>query len=186
MIDLKTYADDELTTLMIEGDHNAFTEIYKRYWKRLFHIASLRLNDPEEAEEVVQNIFVSLWDRREKLEITTSINAYLAISVKYRIIKVLDKHYNQQKYVESMTASILDDSTQQWLEFLDLKDILEKTITDLPEKCQLVFRMSRDRHMSQKEIASELNISQKTVEAHLGKAIKTLRNKLNRFFMLLL
>ncbi|MGE8242713.1 MAG: RNA polymerase sigma-70 factor [Sphingobacterium sp.] len=186
MIDLKTYTDAELTKLMIGGDHNAFTEIYTRYWKRLFHIASLRLNDTEEAEEVVQNIFVSLWDRREKLEITTSLNAYLAISVKYRVIKVLDKHYNQQKYVESLTTSILDDSTQQWLEFLDLKEILEKTITELPEKCQLVFRMSRDLHLPQKEIAAQLDISEKTVEAHLGKAIKTLRNKLNRFLILLL
>jgi len=186
MIDFRTYPDADLIALMIRSDHNAFAEIYKRYWKRLFHIASLKLNNPEEAEEVVQNIFVSLWDRREQLNITTSLSAYLAISVKYRIIKVLDKHYNQQKYVKSMTTSILDDSTQQWLEFLDLKDILEKTITELPEKCQLVFRMSRDKHMSQKEIAAELNISEKTVEAHLGKAIKTLRNKLNRFLILLL
>ncbi|MDR2272986.1 MAG: RNA polymerase sigma-70 factor [Sphingobacterium sp.] len=186
MIELKTYTDTDLTTLMAQGDHDAFTEIYKRYWKRLFHIASLRLNDPEEAEEVVQNIFVTLWDRREKLEITTSLNAYLAMSVKYRIIKVLDKHYNQQKYVESITKSILDDSTQQWLEFLDLKEILEKTVAELPEKCQLVFRMSRDRHMSQKEIARELDITEKTVEAHIGKAIKTLRKKLGRFLSLLL
>ncbi|MND73579.1 RNA polymerase sigma factor [compost metagenome] len=80
----------------------------------------------------------------------------------------------------------MDDSTQQWLEFLDLKEILEQTITELPEKCQLVFRMSRDLHLSQKEIAAQLDISEKTVEAHLGKAIKTLRNKLNRFLILLL
>ncbi|WP_258861912.1 RNA polymerase sigma-70 factor [Sphingobacterium spiritivorum] len=186
MTNYTAYTDSDLITALSEGKDAAFTEIYRRYWKRLFYIAAKKLHDHGEAEEIVQQIFVSLWNRREQLEINTTLHAYLAVSVKYRIIKVLDKHYHQQKYAESMTSRLVDDSTQEWLAFLDLKDILEKSISDLPEKCQLVFRMSREEHMSQKEIAEALDISEKTVEAHLGKAIKTLKQKLSRFLLLLL
>ncbi|QQT27243.1 RNA polymerase sigma-70 factor [Sphingobacterium spiritivorum] len=186
MTNYSAYTDSDLINALMRGEHAAFTEIYKRYWKRLFYIAAKKLHDPEEAEEIVQQIFVSMWNRRENLQINTSLNAYLATSVKYRIIKVMDKLYHQQKYADSITSRNLDDSTQEWLAFLDLKEILNKSISELPEKCQLVFRMSREQYMSQKDIAAALNISEKTVEAHLGKAIKTLRQKLNRFLLLLL
>lgn len=186
MTNYAEYTDSDLINILTQGGHAAFTEIYRRYWKRLFYIAAKKLHDPAEAEEIVQQIFVSLWNRREKLKINTTLHAYLAVSVKYRVIKALDKQYHQQKYAESLTSNLIDDSTQDWLDFLDLKDILEKSISELPEKCKLVFRMSREEHMSQKEIATTLDISEKTVEAHLGKAIKSLRQKLNRFLLLLL
>jgi len=180
------FTDEELTALLKEGSHAAFTEIYQRYWKKLFYIAGKKLNNLDEAEEVVQNIFLSLWNRRETLVITTTMAAYLTVSVKYRIIKILDKQHHQAKYIQSIAKNVLDDSTQQWLEFLDLKESLDRYITELPEKCQLVFKMSRSQNMSQKQIAEELNISEKTVEAHMGKAIKTLRTKFNQFFLTLL
>lgn len=180
------FTDQELTALLKEGNHAAFTEIYRRYWKKLFYIAGKKLNSLDEAEEVVQNIFLSLWNRRETIVITTTLAAYLTVSVKYWIIKILDKQHHQERYVQSIAKNLLDDSTQQWLEFLDLKEMLEKYINELPEKCQLVFKMSRNQNMSQKQIAEELDISEKTVEAHLGKAIKTLRARLNLFFLTLL
>lgn len=186
MVAYRTLTDKELTALLKVGDHAAFTEIYQRYWKKLFYIAGKKLNNLDDAEEVVQNIFLSLWNRREIIIITTTLGAYLTVSVKYWIIKVLDKQYHQQKYTQSIASNILDDSTQQWLDFLDLKEILDKYIAELPEKCQLVFKMSRNRNMSQKQIAEELNISEKTVEAHLGKAIKTLRTRFSQFFLMLL
>lgn len=180
------FTDEELTALLIEGDHAAYTEIYHRYWKKLFYIAGKKLGNMEEAEEVVQNIFMSLWNRRAVITITTTLGAYLTTSVKYWIIKILDKQYHQQKYAKSIASNVLDDSTQQWLEFLDLKEILDRYVSELPEKCQLVFNMSRNLNMSQKQIAEELNISEKTVEAHMGKAIKTLRTRFNHFFLILL
>lgn len=180
------FTEEELTALLKEGDHAAFTEIYHRYWKKLFYIAGKKLGNLEEAEEVVQNIFMSLWNRRAVIIITTTLGAYLTTSVKYWIIKILDKQYHQQKYTQSIASNVLDDSTQQWLEFLDLKEILDRYISELPEKCQLVFSMSRNLNMSQKQIAEELNISEKTVEAHMGKAIKTLRTRFNQFFLTLL
>lgn len=183
----RNFTDPELTALLENGDHVAFTEIYNRYWKKLFLVAAHKIKDLEEAEEIVQHIFVSLWNRRDSLKITSSLSAYLAVSVKYRVIKSLDKQYHQQKYTASLgMKGITDDSTQEWLDFLELKERLEKLVCALPEKCRLVYRMSRENGCSQKKIAEELEISEKTVEAHLGKALKTLRAGLNQFMMTLL
>lgn len=183
----RSFTDPELTALLENGDHTAFTEIYNRYWKKLFLVAAHKIKNLEEAEEIVQQIFVSLWNRRTSLKISTSLSAYLSVSVKYSVIKALDKQYHQQKYTDSLgLKGIADDSTQEWLDFLELKECLEKLVNKLPEKCQLVYRMSKDQGLSQKKIAEELKISEKTVEAHLGKAMKSLRAGLNQFMITLL
>ncbi|WP_316814494.1 RNA polymerase sigma-70 factor [Pedobacter nyackensis] len=187
MKDYNSYNESQLLSLLREGDHLAFTEIYNRYWKKLFTIAGHKLKSFEDAEEVVQNIFVTLWNRRADLYLTSTLGAYLAVSVKYRVIKMLDKQHNQQRYLDSLgSQALVDDSTADWLNFMELKQRLEKLVADLPDKCQLVYKMSRESGMSQKQIAAELNISEKTVEAHLGKATKTLKVGLNNFLMSLL
>lgn len=183
----KDLTDIELVATLKTGDKTAFAEIYNRYWDKLFSIAGHKLDQLEDAEEVVQNIFISLWNRRETLEITSTLNSYLAVSVKYRVIKVLEKQYHQRKYTNSLgKRQSLDDSTQEWLEFTELKAQLEQLVKRLPDKCQLVYRMSRENGFSQKEIAGKLDISEKTVEAHLGKALKTIKSGLNTFISLLL
>jgi RNA polymerase sigma-70 factor (ECF subfamily) len=176
----KTFSDIALVAALKQDDKAAFAEIYERYWDKLFSVAAHKLEQLEDAEEVVQNIFISLWNRRLSLNITGSLNNYLAVSAKYRVIKMLEKKLNQKKYTNSLgNERLLDDSTQEWLEFMELKGQLEQLITGLPEKCQLVYRLSREQGFSQKEIAGQLGISEKTVEAHLGKAIKTIRTGLN-------
>jgi len=188
MANLRNLPDAELLALLKDGDQAAFTEIYNRYWKKLFVVAANKINDLEEAEEIVQDIFVALWNRRISLDVTGKFSAYLAVSVKYRVIKALDKRFSQQQYANHsrQTLSLLDDSTQEWLQFEELKGRLGRLVADLPEKCRLVYQLSRDSGYSQKEIAQELGISEKTVEAHMGKALKTLRAGLNSFLAILL
>ncbi|SMC38238.1 RNA polymerase sigma-70 factor, ECF subfamily [Pedobacter africanus] len=187
MVVYNTLSDGELVVLLKQDDRSAFTEIYNRYWKKLFTTAGQKVFELEEAREIVQNIFISLWERRDSLKIEGSLSAYLSVSVKYRIINSLDKHYIRKKYLDSLpVVSEIDNSTQEWLEFEELKERLSALVADLPEKCRLVFTMSREQGMSQKEIAQELDISEKTVEAHLGKAIKTLKTGLKSFLLSLL
>jgi RNA polymerase sigma-70 factor (family 1) len=177
--------DKELTCLLQAGDEHAFTEIYNRYWKKLFSIAANKIKDLDEAEEIVQDIFISLWKRRNELGVIDTLSPYLSVSVKYRVIKILDKRNNQQKYSDysQHTASLTDDSTQQWLEFEELRSRLAAFVADLPEKCRLVYQLSREAGYPQKKIAIEMGISEKTVEAHLSKALKTLRARLSQFLL---
>lgn len=180
-----TLDDWELTDLLKSSNRYAFTEIYNRYWKRLFAIAANKINDLDEAEEIVQDIFVSLWNRRESLCITSTLGSYLAVSIKYRVIKTFEKHGHAQKYsaYSKDVISIIDNSTEEWMEFEELKARLSEFVAELPQKCQLVFRLSRESGFSQKRIAAELDISEKTVEAHLTKALKTLRARLSQLLL---
>lgn len=179
--------DVELIALLRNDDEEAFTAIYHRYWRKLFVLAMNRIKNLEDAEEITQDIFTSLWKRRAELNLTSELASYLAVSVKYRVIKVMDRYYKMQSYIESaLIQEQLDDSTQEVLAFDELKAELIKYVQQLPEKCKLVFQLSREQGYSQKQIAQELGISEKTVEAHLGKAFKILRSKLAGFMMTLL
>jgi|SRR5690606_15528265 len=187
MISYTERSDHDLIVLLKGDDERAFTELYNRYWKKLFVIAAHRLTRLEDAEEVVQDLFTALWHRRHVLKLTSELRHYLSASVKYRVIKVLDKYYNQQRYIDTaLMSEKVDDSTQEQLAFDELRDELAGYVKQLPEKCRLVFRLSREEGYSQKEIAETLQISEKTVEAHLGKAFKTLRTKLAGFLITLL
>ncbi|WP_225874780.1 RNA polymerase sigma-70 factor [Pedobacter hiemivivus] len=182
-----SYSDQELTAFLKNGDKSAFTEIYNRYWKKMFALACQKINDPEEAREIVQQIFIRLWERKDKLEINNTLGGYLSVSVKYRIINALNMHYVRKNYIDNLPAwSELDDSTQEWLDFEEVKERLAILVSNLPEKCRIVFVMSREQGLSQKKIAETLNISEKTVEAHLSKAVKSLRTGLRSFFLTLL
>lgn len=177
--------DSELLGLMRQGDQRGFTEIFNRYWKPMLVVAANKTGDMDDAEEIVQDIFVSLWNRRQQIELTSSLKNYLSVSVKYKVIKALAKRDNYQKYAaHSLEVNdYLDDSTQEWLEFEELRHRLNELVAELPEKCRLVYQLSRDSGYSQKQIAEELGISEKTVEAHLGKALRNLRSGLNQFLL---
>lgn len=176
------YSDHELLCLMRSGQENGFTEIYNRYWKTLLVTAANKTGDLDEAEEIVQDIFVSLWKRKEELELTSSLKNYLAVSVKYRVIKSLAKRNLKSRLGDGYTYyDVIDDSTQEWLDFEELQHRLGELVAALPEKCRMVYQLSRESGYSQKQIAEELGIAEKTVEAHLGKALKTLRAGLNQF-----
>lgn len=180
-------SDRDLIVLLKGDDELAFTELYNRYWKKLFIVAANRLTHFEDAEEIVQDLFATLWHRRHTLDLTSELAHYLTVSVKYRVIKLLDKYHNQRRYINAILSNDkVDNSTQEQLAFDELREELAAYVNQLPEKCRLVFRLSREDGYSQKQIAETLQISEKTVEAHLGKAFKTLRAKLASFMITLL
>ncbi|HLU89689.1 MAG TPA: RNA polymerase sigma-70 factor [Cyclobacteriaceae bacterium] len=177
---LESRSDKELLGLLQSGNCFAFSEIYSRYWKKMFTVAANKTGNQEEAEELVQDIFVSLWERRESLEVTVSLNAYLAVSVKYQVIKILARRHLYRKYTRQNLDRGFDISnvTNEWLEFEELRERLESLVDNLPPKCRTIFKLSREQGLSQKQIAESCGISEKTVEAHLGKALKVLRSGL--------
>jgi RNA polymerase sigma-70 factor (family 1) len=176
----KKHSDQQLLDLIGQDDRRAFTELYNRYWDKTFAVALHRLDDEHEAEEVVQEVFLSIWQRRATLKLTHTVATYLSVAVKHKVINHLAKqHRRQLRHNElTITSPITSDSTADWLHEKELRALLEKTISQLPEKCRIVFLLSRDENKTYAEIAAQLNISQKTVEAHMSKALSTLRQTL--------
>ncbi|QEC76260.1 RNA polymerase sigma factor [Mucilaginibacter ginsenosidivorax] len=176
----KPYTDQQLLDLIRKDDRGAFTELYNRYWDKTYTVALHRLDDEHEAEEVVQEVFLSIWQRRATLQLTHTVATYLAVAVKYKVINHLAKQYRRQLQHDELiiTSPVVADSTADWLHEKELRQLLEKTISQLPEKCRIVFLLSRDENKTYAEIAAELNISQKTVEAHMSKALRELRETL--------
>lgn len=172
--------DQKLMELIRENDVEAYKTLYNRYWKILFCTASKKLKNNYIAEEITQDIFANLWLRRKKIRITTSLSSYLFVSLKYKTIDFLAKEYSRIKYNDYLLRNYKESENyiDNWLFFVDLNEKLEKSIRILPQKCQLIYQLSKEKGYKNKEIARELGISEKTVEAHLTRAFKTLRRKL--------
>lgn len=179
MLKYANLSDPELVTLLKKGDSDAFTTIYKRYWSLLMAISYSHLKDRFLAEEIAQEVFLSLWRRQSLLKIDT-LNAYLATAVKYAIFK----HLNQSERHRQLLGNNYNQATYVSSEDIDarfLQDYINGVVERLPEKCRIVYKMSRNLGLTIPEIATELKISEKTVQAHLSKALKVLRVFLKRY-----
>ena len=173
--------DHELLSQLKEGDRNAFTTLYNRYWDKLYSVAYNRLADEYEAEEAVQNIFLDLWKRKDTISLTHTISTYLSVAVKYHVFTRLAQLRREKLRTEQLQLSAVEgkETTAEWLSERELKKQLEKSIRALPEKCRIVFLLSREQNLSNKQIAEELDISEKTVEGHITKALTTLKDSLS-------
>ena len=174
---ISLFSDNELTDLLKSGDEIAFTEIYNRYWKKLYFIAYKLLKDTDSAEEIVQEVFLKIWKKRETLSIQ-SLTQYLAAMTRYAVYRHLAKE-KQQKEREDVQGKFNADAC---VEFDMDNKILLAFILDLsnklPEKCRLVFQYNKLQDMSMADVAEQLNISQKTAEGHLTKALRIIRGNL--------
>lgn len=174
--------DDELLKLLNHSDKGAFTELFNRYWEKLITVAYIKLRSSDQAEEVVQNLFIDIWNRRSKIEVHSSFYTYVCGALKYKIYSFIAKEKKEKENLNQLSTKSISRNTEEWLSYEALKDDLEKAVLKLPEKCQLVFRLSREAGYSNKEIAQQLNISNKTVESHITKALGHLQGALKSFF----
>ena len=180
--------DQNLALLLKEGDESVFEILYKRYWDKLYVIASKRLNDAEEAEEVVQDIFLNLWRRKENFTLQSGFDNYFSIAVKFEVINRRAKRGREEERNKQI-ITLNKNVCEYPMEYFDLEQLqnqLELAINSLPEKCQLVFRMSREQFFTNKKIAEHLLISEKTVEKHKTHALRVLRARFKHYLTLLL
>lgn len=177
----KSYTDEEIFALISEDNATAFEIIYDRYWKRLFVVATNKLGDVYEAEDVVQELFIELWRNRKNTQIIHTVNTYLASALKYKILRSRIKR--DKKEIElnnyASTKKEQDNEPEEYLTFEELQTKLDTLVNTLPEKCRLVYKMNKEDGMSSEEISEELNLSKRTVESHLYRAMKTLKNGLH-------
>lgn len=182
-----TYTDQELVALLKQGEQLAFAEIYQRYKWVLYLHAMKRIGNREEAKDIVQELFTTLWDKREHLDLKGHLSGYLYTSIRNRIIKWISHSKVESSYIASIKDAVNSGIciTDYKVRENNLAAIIEKEINELPEKMRKVFLMSRKLQMSHKEIAEELGIEEATVKRQVSNALKILRIKLGLLLWLI-
>lgn len=178
-----------LVTLLKQGNALAFQKIYNCYWNKLFAYTYNRLHIREASEEVVQDVFFSLWAKRESIIITSSLSAYLYGATRHRLLNELRSVKVRKIYASdygSFIKNLYDNSNIEQQDVKDLEDSIEARVSKLPKQCQAVFRLSRHEYIPNQSIAERLRISTKTVENYLTQALKHLRTSLGEFLVFLI
>ena len=177
--------DDSAGNKLVSADSAQFENVFKTHFKNLHAYAISIVKDEDDAEEIVQNVFFKIWEKQKQINIEQSLTAYLYKSVYYESLNFL-KHakvkavYRAQAGGESNGENATDN-----LILKELRQQIDGAIKELPEQCRTVFQMSRFEGLKYREIADQLGISVKTVENHLGKALKVLRSKLLEYLPVL-
>ena len=172
---------------VVYNDH-AFEQLFKAHYKALHSYASVMLCHDSHAEEIVQGMFLRLWEKRDMLDVQISVKAYLYKSVHNDCLNYLKHKKTKAKYQDHAAYTMKDQSenTSDKLILNELHDHLQLAMNDLPEQCRTIFQMSRFEELKYREIAEELGLSIKTVENQMGKALRILREKLVDFLPILL
>ena len=173
--------DIELMDRIRSGDENALKLIYKKYWNQLFSSAFNVLRDQHVCEDIIQEIFINLWNKREIIEIRVSLKSYLFASTRYEVYRQVRFCSVREDIFENIFERMESPSEYGNIEHRELLSQISSIVDNLSEKCKVVYKLSREEQLSHKEIASQLDISTKTVENHINKALHQLRTSLGLF-----
>jgi RNA polymerase sigma-70 factor (ECF subfamily) len=172
---------DKLLLESIKLDNlGAFEELYRDYWRQVQRFASLYIKDREEVREVVQDVFVNVWESRQNIKNGENFNGFLFIITRNCVFnRSRSKTFNVDLYTTTLYDALeYSYSMDDILEAKELEAEIDRLIEDMPPQRKLVFKLSRKQHKTYKEIAEELGISEKTVERHINEALKYLRTNL--------
>ena len=175
----------EIMQALQNGDEKAMESLFRTYYQRLCNYANTLLNDQDESEESVQQVFVTLWEKRQSMEITSSLQSYLFRSVRNTCLNKIKYSKVRKSYAEEVTALSSHAEPANEITFQnELQKRIHEAVESLPDQCRLVFKLNRFEELKYKEIAEQLGISIKTVENHMGKALKIMREKLKDYLVL--
>ncbi len=174
----ESQTEDALLVLQLrEGNKAAFSTIYERYWDSLYNDSYKRLQDHERVADVIQDIFADLWERRGEAEIF-NLRAYLFQAARFQVYKALRKGKSDQVFYDQLTTLRTSANADSGLLGKELQELYQKWLTGLPEKRKQIFKMRYEQEKNTSEIASALNISQKTVQNQLLTATNDLQVKI--------
>lgn len=182
-----TRIDDELVVMVKAGDHAAFTEIYNRYWPLLFLHVQRMVKDEDLAGDVVQEVFTWVWQHAPTLDFNSTISSYLYTSVRNKVFNLIRHHKIKANYFKDIAAFIEEGNyhVDEALRYKELMRTIESEIDRMPPRMREIFNLSRKEHLSHKEIAMQLEISENTVREQVKRALKVLRVKVEDPYSLL-
>ncbi|MEO8238810.1 MAG: RNA polymerase sigma-70 factor [Flavobacterium sp.] len=182
----KKYTDEELVELLRQDKDRAFDELYFRYRDLLVRFVYTRMKSIPISEEIVQEVFTTIWERRKTLVIQKKFSAYIYTSVRYVTLDYIKSNMITDQYIKEVADrnTIVEsgnNSTEESIYHDELKEMVGKAASLLPKKAKEVFILSRIKEYSNKEIAEELNVSHETVKYHISYALKFMRTYLGEF-----
>lgn len=170
-------SDQHLLEQMAQGNADAFTTLYHRYWESLFLMSSRMLRSTEVAEDIIHDVFLALWNRRQQLAID-SLEAYLVTSVRYAVIRYIQRNITHRDYLAMLTetqVSELSGTPELQLQLKQLQQVIDTAVKNMPTRMQEVYRLSREENLSRKEIAERLGIAEFTVKKQMQSALALIR-----------
>jgi len=180
---------DQLAMRIKMGDEQAFELLFRKFYVRLCTFSNKFLNDPEEAKEIVQDVFAKIWEGRDLIDPDDSLKSYLYKIAQNQSINRLRRKKVESRYTEIYKLIYLeqfDYSAHESLLAKELEDNINRAVGKLPAECRKVYELSRSEGLKYREIADNLNISVKTVEAQMSKALRCLRIELSEYLKFLI
>ncbi|MDR6781573.1 RNA polymerase sigma-70 factor (family 1) [Pedobacter africanus] len=173
------HTDEELFVLLRTGDHDAYKQIFERFYGVLYLHALKILRDEDEAKDIVQELFELLWRKKDTLLLNGSLSAYLYTATRNMVLNLIEHRKVKGRYLDSLKEFIDEDPClpDALVREKELKHIIEQEIEALPVKMGEIFKLSRTEHLSHKEIASQLQLSELTVKTQVKRALKILKPK---------
>ncbi len=178
---MNQFEEQNLFLSLKAGEEHAFEKLFRNYYAPLCYYASKILQNDGAAEEIVQDFFVRLWEKRADIEIETSLKNYFFRSVKNLCLNQIKHESVKLQHVKSVISEAESTEYSDHFQEVNLQKDIEEGIAALPEKRREIFRLSREEGLKYREIADKLNISIKTVEAQMGLAIRALRYRLKKY-----
>lgn len=177
---ISSLSDQQLITRIRDGNAAAYTQLFDRFQPLLYVYARKVIKDRDEAADVVQEVFLHLWDKRESIEIEGAVQSYLFSAVRYKFFNLLDKKKVRHDYAETLKKFFIEGSpqTDDLLREREMARIIEEQINLLPPKLKLIYELSRKANMQTAHIADLLGVSEKTVQNQVSLAVKQLKIKL--------
>ena len=178
------HSEQQLTALLREGDEEAFVEIYRRNWRRMYNAAFRRLHDENQCEDLVQNIFTDLWERRREADIE-NLPAYLHTAVRFQVIRQVTRSQGVSPLAENLESALISPlRSEDPLIEKETLEIVKLWIAALPEKRREIFLMYYTEELSSSRIAEVLGVSQKTVQNQIATATNSIREQLSKILFL--
>lgn len=187
MADYSKLSDQELFVLLKSGDEPSFTEIYSRYNALLLVHADNKLRNEDEARDVVQDVFVRLWEKRDQLQIESSLSGYLYSSVRNQIFNMIKHQKVITAYTDSLFAENRDNEiyADHLIREKQFAAMIQAEIDSLPPRMKQVFELRRFEDLSNKEVAERLGITEYTAQDHMKKAVKALKIKMGLIIIIM-